>query len=329
MTMSKIAKLAGVSVATVSKALTNSKEISRETAEKILQIARDTGYFSERQKRRQDNRKSDSPQIALLCPEIVSPYYASQATVFREEITRLGGEVQIFISSFEKEQILAMIRRLVEENTVDGILVQSPPPENMPHPLPIPVVFIGYGEANHFDLVHSSNTGLLHAIQHLKELGHTAIGFVGEPLTTLKEKHFCSFLEKEALPLREDFLYIVDKRFEEIGWQAAQTISRQAERPTALIVAYDEVAFGLIRGLQEHGISVPKDISVIGMNDIPTAAYCEPPLTTIRYHIEEQYNIAAQLLYRKIQNPKYTVIQNIQVETELVLRASTAPPKKL
>lgn len=92
--------------------------------------------------------------------------------------------------------------------------------------------------------------------------------------------------------------------------------------PTAVICAYDEIALGLIHSLSERGVCVPRDISIVGINDIPMAAYSSVPLTTVRFFEREQGRIAVELLYDKMFE-KSRIIQHIRIDHELMIRRST------
>ena len=117
-------------------------------------------------------------------------------------------------------------------------------------------------------------------------------------------------------------MYSVEARFEQIGHVAALQILEQKERPTAILAAYDEVAIGLVSTLMQHGIRVPEDISVMGINNIPSAAHAQIPLTTVETFSEEQYAMAVDVLYDRIRDENRPV-RHIVIEHRIIERETT------
>ncbi|MDD3035852.1 MAG: LacI family DNA-binding transcriptional regulator, partial [Candidatus Saccharimonadaceae bacterium] len=122
MTHEKIAKLAKVSPSTVSKALSGSKEINPETILAIRKIAEDSGYFNERKERRKRSSTNDSPTVAVLCPEIISPYYASIITNLQSRINRFGGKTATYICGFSDKNINDQIKELSKDDHIDALV---------------------------------------------------------------------------------------------------------------------------------------------------------------------------------------------------------------
>ena len=140
-------------------------------------------------------------------------------------------------------------------------------------------------------------------------------------------KHFNSAAIHLKIPIDPSHIFVSDKRFEQIGQEAADYYMKLSDRPTALICAYDEVALGAISTFNTNGISVPGDISIIGINDIPAASYAAVPLTTIRSYTEEIIRMGVELLMDKISSPENHITQKILVRCELIVRSTTAKVK--
>ncbi len=326
MTHKKIAALANVSISTVSKALSGSKDISSELAEKIQRIAIETGYFKEKNKRKLYSAKDKAPVIAVFCPEIISIHYSETVSSIKNKVEELGGYPAVYIYDFDDDKLQDIAQRLILKNAADGIIVLSSTPLKIQSN--IPVVYCGSPIKNAgFDIIYSDNQGILNdAVSHLKKLGHKNIGFVGESLTLSRYKAFEQALKKYELPLNPEFVYINKERFEERGFAAVKSMLLQKELPTALIAAYDEIALAIIHELSKNGIRVPDDISVVGINDIPSAAYAQVPLTTVKTFSEEKYNILIDTLFEKIYTES-TAIKQFLIPHELIVRESTAPPR--
>jgi DNA-binding LacI/PurR family transcriptional regulator len=140
------------------------------------------------------------------------------------------------------------------------------------------------------------------AIEYLKELGHTEIGFAGEPLTLSKLKIFQAAMRKKGLPVRQKWIKTSSLRFEEAGMEMVEEWLREGTLPTAILAGYDNIAIGIIKALTERGYRVPEDVSVVGMDDISVAPFLEPPLSSIQTNTEETCRYAVELIMRKIED---------------------------
>ncbi len=324
MTHKKIAELVGVSASTVSKALSGSKEVSDEVRDKIIKIALESDYFEKKTKRKLDYAEGKTITVGIICPEIISIYYSRIITYLKNEIESQGGQIAIYTDDFSKEKHNSIIENIVLRNSVDGIISVSG--YDICSKLNVPIVTLSYKPENilydsvSIDVYAMINNG----IKYLKSLGHNEIGFVGEPLTVSKYEHYKKALLENGLEYNEDFVYNINKRFEDIGTVAARKMIEKKAIPTAIMTAYDEIALALIHEFVENGIKVPKDVSVMGINDIPYSSYSQIPLTTMKNCIDEQCTLAVQLLYDKILG-KDESIRHIQVNHELIIRNSTAP----
>lgn len=324
MTYRKIAQLAGVSLSTVSKALSGNPEISIKTAEKIRKIAEDNGVV--RPKYRKDR---SATRIAVIVPEIISVYYSQLVSEVVGELRMSGIEPYIHICGFTDERYCDIIDILTDEGLTDGIVLLT---ENKyPHKINIPMVNLcGTSRASYFDIIGSDiQTGIYEAIEHLMALGHRKIGFISEKNTHSKLKHFKSAAAQFEIAIDPSHIFISDKRFEQIGCEAAEYYMKLTGKPTALIAAYDEVALGAINTFTGGGISVPDDISVIGINDIPSASYAAVPLTTIRTFSSEIIHLGVKLLMDNIKNPEKHMIQHVSVKCELIIRSTTSKNKNI
>lgn len=323
----KIAEIAHVSTSTVSKALSGSKEISSEVAEEIKRIALEIGYFSEKNKRKLLNSRKKQAQIAVLCPEIISIHYSKIVTLIKCFVEERGGRVSVHIFDFDSDKKADLLRVLSMDTNTDGIIVFSSCDTDTE--ISIPVVCFDVNEASdHFDTIGTNSQAYMNdCVRHLYELGHRKIGFIGENRTISKEERFIDSMRYFGLDVNRSYIYNIDKRFEFIGSEAAKRIIASSDRPTAFITAYDEIAVSLIYDLEQAGISVPEDISVVGMNDIPLAPYIKSSLTTVRFFYDEQAALAVDLLFDKIFGNS-SERHHLCVKHELVIRDSTGKPRK-
>lgn len=317
MTLKKIAALAGVSVSTVSKALSDSKEVSPETAEKIRRIAREQKYYAKRQKIAQEYKRFTAPHILIVCPEIISIYYSALCSCLCRRIAEHGGIAEILLAGFDA----AGTARAAEEamtgsSSFDGILLVTACEKTA---FPIPAVQLFKGSPELDSVFADYSAGMREALVHLASLNCTNILFAGEPLTKTKEAVFLSLARRLGL---QGSVFISRFRFEEAGYECADYLLALPETPRGILCAYDEIALGLMRELTARGKRVPEDFLLVGINDIPYSRYSAVPLTTIQTDIEEICRIAVSTLMERIHNG-HGAVRHISVQSRLVIRNTT------
>lgn len=297
MTHKKIAELAHVSVSTVSKALSGSKEVSRELTEEIKRIAFETGYFQEKSKRRLMYEKNQQVLIAVICPEVISIQYSRMIESVKREAEKRNGRISVYIDDFDARKTNEIVQSIAVRNEADGILIFSS--AELKEKINLPVVYFGHPEQGEQDIIDCDMHAVFRDIvAYLKDLGHTDIGFMGESNTHEKNKAYRQAMAEAGLPVREEHVYILDKRFEEIGYAAAEQMT--ADLPTAVIAAYDEVALAAMHALEQRGVRVPEEISFVGINNIPSAEYFHIPLTTVEVFSDRQSEMAVEILFERI-----------------------------
>lgn len=320
MTLQRLAELADVSVSTVSKAFSDSGDISSGTKEKILSLAKQHGCFEKYYK-----GKFGKKIVAVICPEIRSAYYTDFAASLNDKIEKRNGMMILSVSGFDRKKEEDLIRYYGSFGHADGIIVVSGTSRLKEEPT-VPVVFVGgkckTTKADCIDI--DLSVGIDRAVKYLKQNGHKNIGFIGEPLVKSKYQHFCEAMHRNALTVNKEFIFNSDKRFEAAGYEALEHLMKLSVKPTAIIAAYDYMAIGALRYAQESGIKIPNDISVIGMDNIPVAAYLGAPLTTIVSHSGELCDTAVDLIFKKIENQFYFARQDITLKSQLVIRDSVA-----
>lgn len=321
-TLQKVAKLAGVSVSTASKALSNSKEVSEETKALVLKAAAELSYFSTVKKRRFENRRHSCITVGIICPEIISVHYSEIVTALCRSIDEMGGKASIFITEFDKDKQKHIFDRCVSEKEIDAIIsLEGFEISHDSFSLPIPAVFLGGKGKNSVN--SNLSDGIYKAVRHFADMGHKKIAFAGEPLTISKAVCF----EKAMLDIfgacDQSIIFCENGRFEESGRAAGAKICalEPNDRPTAVLCAYDEIAYGLIRTMRENSLRVPEDISVIGINDIPTSRFLETPLTSVRNNTEGVVSKVMEILSNQLSQNMHEA-EPVFVPCELVIRAS-------
>lgn len=316
MKLSDIAKLAGVSVSTVSKVMAGSKEISKNTKEAVIKIAKDNGVFE-----KYYHGTYEKKVVAVILPEIKSEHYSRIATIIRQ-LVEAKGDMTIFAeTNFEDEKYTRYIEYFAFRGMADGIITVGG--NNIKVDAGIPIVMIGGTGGSAIDTVSFDIKNAIEtAVQYLKKCGHKKIAYIGEKLTSGKGECIKEALKNNFLDIYDEYMITSGKRFENAGVDGVKRLLKASEMPTAIIAAYDYIAMGAIDALKTAGYSVPDDISVIGMDDIAAASYPDISLTTIRIDYKAMCEIAVDLITKKIQNKYFRIRQNILIQTELEIRDS-------
>ncbi|MBQ4052286.1 MAG: LacI family DNA-binding transcriptional regulator [Clostridia bacterium] len=320
MTMKELAKLANVSVSTVSKAFHEADDVSQETKELIFKLAKEQGCFGQFYKGR-----FHRPVIAVLCPEFKSAHYTDYLERLQTVIEQNGGIMTISAYRFDPGQQAELIEYYASYLQVDGLIVFGLR-EPLKKAYKIPVVSIGSSTQERIDVVRSDLAPAIEeAVAHLSALGHRKIAFLGEPLTQSKELEVAKFASQQGM---DYYLALTSNaRFEQAGEDCARQLLALTERPTALICGYDYIAFGAIKYLKKKGYHIPEDFSVIGMDNIAETEYIETALTTIDSGTDQVCRIAWELMEKKQKNEYYHLHRQITVTGKLILRETTAIAK--
>jgi len=326
-----IADATGFSQSTISKALSSTGRISEETVAVIRKAANEMGYYSQSRKTMRSRESYLFPRIAILAPEIISWHYSNIITKLQEQIEWLGGSVCIYVTGFSQSNMELHIEQINRQNQFDGIVAMDLINQEIPTDIPIiytkkPKNIAELSGTSNYYVYSPIGTDL--AIQHLTELGHTQIGFIGEKNTLAKLEDFRKHMAAQNLAVNEGYIYTSIFRFERIGHDGIQAFHIRGSMPTGILCAYDEVAFGAIEELEKLGYKVPEDVSVIGINNIEYCTYFKPPLTTLQENMTERIAKIMEIIQSAVINEKeYSHIHTIS--TELIVRQSTAPCRKI
>ena len=288
-TLSKLAALAHVSVSTASKAFSMSSEVSDQTRETIFRIAREQGCF-----KKFFNAKYPKYVIAVICPEYKSHFYASALSHLQESLSAHSCEVCVASTNFSAQTEADLLEYYTHYANVDGIIIiDGRVPLNLPAELPVATIFPNTGCEGAIALTGDCTDALAEAIRHFLGHGVTDIGFIGDCHTFAKEKLFRRIVEH--LDIDQDMIRysISEHRFETGGYEAFESYLESGHIPRAIICAYDYMAIGAIRCACEHGLNVPDDVAIIGMDNIPENCYLNPPLASIDFNMKKLCAIAA------------------------------------
>lgn len=337
-TIKDVARRAGVSHSTVSRALHGSPLISDDTVERIRQIALDMGYFPSAAARSLRTRRSHA--LGVIVSAIEDPFL-SEILQGIEEIAQAHGYSTLIAASqrnVEREQAIVQDMR---ERRVDGLIVCSASfsPEHirnlLEYGIPIVVVNNQAAEEYRYSIYHDDVDGSRQVTRHLIELGHQRIAYLGNSLsgrTTLDRlTGFRQEMEAAGLPVLDEYVFEVPGSRPEDGLGAVNYFLALPESPTALLCFNDLLAIGVLKGLQSVGIHVPEDFSLVGFDNILFSAYTHPPLTTLdqpkRYIGAEAARLILGLLER-VPGEETPGHEIQKLKGRLLVRQSTAPPAR-
>ncbi|AJE49226.1 LacI family DNA-binding transcriptional regulator [Celeribacter indicus] len=324
-----VAKLAGVSVATVSRVLSNPAIVSETTRIAVEKAVAETGYRVNLTAR--NLRQQQVGAVLALVPNLANPFFSEILSgisrVLREEGMNL---LVLDTRAHDGQPDMKAVQPYLTRSHADGVLVLDggldPEPFRAPSCPPVLQAcewIEGLGAPRVFA---DNEAGARLAIDHLAGLGHRRIAHLTGPaencLTVARAQGVASGIAAAGLPSPARFEGDFKLRS---GAQAAQAFLAMADRPTAIFCDNDEMALGLLHGLVRGGLRVPEDISVVGFDNLEMSAYALPPLTTIRQRRARIGNRAAELLLKRRRESLgdgYTEVMPV----ELILRESTAPP---
>lgn len=319
MTLENIAKEAGVSVGTVSKAFRGSAEISKSTRDKIFKIAKANGCFNKYYK-----VPRHRPIIALLAPEPEGEYYGNEIGVLERALFLRGADTMIAFTRFSPEKEVRLFRILAYEMKVDGFVIWSSG-ELIKNPDKIPLVALTSGKKapENSDVINIDiESAVFELAEKIKNFGHVNVGFIGDRLTDVKEKILRLAMRKVGLPIHDKYMIISQERFGEAGIDGMKKLIDSGDVPTVIITAYDEIALGAMQYAESAGYKIPDDISFVGMGDVSATKYMGVPLASMHVELEKASDIIVDILFRKIEDKHYKERSEITIPITIEVRES-------
>jgi DNA-binding LacI/PurR family transcriptional regulator len=329
-TIYDVARLAGVSTATVSRALNGTAQIAPATRTAIDAAVEQLGYRPNSIARSLVTKSTQT--IALLLPDISNPFYAALVSGIQECALAHDHTMLLCTTAGDaerEEEYLQLLRaKQVDGALVDGLVLPSDRIAQFVRD-GFPIVCLDRDiDSSAIPLVQVDNRlGGRLAADHLLELGHTRIAHVtGAPALHISDDRLAGYQDA----LREDGIephpsLVAPGTFtEEGGYLAAKALVRRHPHVTAIFAANDLSAVGVLNALAEAGRRVPEDVSVVGFDDLRLAGYTSPPLTTVRQPADGLARLATELLIALTRGEDVQQMRHVLPPT-LVVRASTAP----
>ncbi len=333
MRIKDVAREAGVSIATVSHVINNTKYVTGDTRQKVLRAIQQCNYYPNAHARTLASGRSNI--IGLLVSDISNPFFPELVKSVEGAAFERGYNVILVNTNYDAKRAADYVRRLIELKVAGVALMTSELDPELIDELArkqVCVVFHNLGIPGE----HMSNilvdyaVGIEEAVRHLVSLGHRKIAHIAGPScfrsAVIRREAFLASMRRHFPRARKPKVYEGDFKFEG-GQRAAKEIFAAGNLPTALVVANDMMALGAMQQFRAAGLTVPQDISLIGFDDIAFAALSDPPLTTVCSPRMEIGRKAVEVLMATIRHPRQKGGE-IRVSTYLVKRESTAPPQK-
>lgn len=326
-TIRDVAARAGVSHQTVSRVINGSDAVRPATRARVEQAIADLGYHPDALA--QSMARGRSGYLACLSPNLTDYTFASIIHGAETE-AREHGYYLMSASAPDADTFAALIADLTESGRAEGIIVINPYADDRHRSLPgdFPTVFAGARPRQEAaDSVALDDVAVArHVTQHLLERGHRRIGMVTGPLSEdCAQDRMAGYHEalSAAALVAEPGLILEGDWLAPSGYEAFRRFFALKEPPTAVFAQNDQMAVGVLRAARDAGLLVPDELSVIGIDDIPLAAYFAPPLTTVRQDFAAIGRQAARLLIRALQEPQ-AEHEHLLLSGEFILRRSTA-----
>jgi DNA-binding LacI/PurR family transcriptional regulator len=331
MDIREIAKRAKVSTATVSRAINRVPTVNPALARRVWKAVDELGYYPNTQARALVSGRSRI--FGLIVSEIINPFFPEIVQVFETIAVQNHYEILLTSTVHDPKRMETSVRRMIERR-VDGVAVMTFGMEELLledlKVRNVPLVFVDVGPARprvsniRIDYVH----GIRQAVQHLAALRHQRIAFIAGPLqlksAAARKNAFLKSMEEIGLAVDPGLIVEGDHTLEG-GMKAMATLLQAEKRPTAIMCSNDMTAIGVMRQSYEEKIAIPRDLSVIGFDDIRLAQFILPPLTTVKMSQAELGRLAFRALLadveRETPSPHGT---EYALQTSLVLRESTA-----
>ena len=327
-TIKDVAREAEVSVATVSRALNGRDNVAPEVRAHVRSVAARLRYVPHSGARSLITRRTQT--IGALLPDMYGEFFSELIRGIDRAARAHGYHLLLSSSHGDAGETAAALQAML--GRVDGLLIMSPHAdpgfieEHLPETLPAILLNPVRGHTRLPALAVDNRSGAFAMTRHLVHCGHREIAFIAGPKGNLDaEERLQGYLAAlhELLPGAEAQIVAGDFT-EESGYRAGSQIARQKRLPRALFAANDSMAIGCLFALREAGLRVPEDMALAGFDDIPTARFTQPPLTTVRVRIADLGGRALDQLVataaeKSVQPQAHSVLM---LAPELVLRAS-------
>lgn len=332
-TVKDVADLAGVSTATVSRVLNNYPQVADKTRSKVLWAMEELGYQPSRVARRL--RMEATQILGLIISDIANPFFTSVVRGI-ENVAYANQYSLLLCNSDEDPARESLYVDVLQAERVAGIII-SPADENstsckrlLRNDVPIVAMDRRLRQFDVDTVLVDNVKGAYQATSHLIRLGHRRIGLIGGPsrITTGRERQegYEKALSEHGLELDQGLIKIGDFK-QDSGYQRACELLEMDDPPTAIFTANNLMTLGALNAIHEKGLNIPRDMAIVGFDDMPWAPSLDPPLTAVAQPTHELGCTAANLLLQRIADKDREIVE-MKLEPTLIIRDSCGHSEK-
>ena len=330
----QLSEMLRLSQTTISLVLNNSpaaKSIPQHTRDRVFEAARKfqyrPNYFA------RSLRRNRSMSIGLIVPDVSDGYFTVLMHAVEEYLIR-SHYFYFTASHYRKPELTREYSHLLLERAVDGLLMVDTPDE-IQTTLPTVAISAHNPAPGVVNILLDHDKAAEIALRHLHDLGHRSIAFMRGPDVISDAEYRWRGIVKMAktlgLPVHPELVLQLTEANQtpEPGYALVKKLLEQRRDFTAIFCFNDVAAIGAIRAISDAGLRVPEDISVVGFDDIISAAYYKPSITTVRQPLREMGTMGAQVVLDRIKHPEKEYPEEIVMQPELIVRESTGPAPAL
>jgi LacI family transcriptional regulator len=329
-----VAQRAGVSSATVSRVLNGSGPVKEETAKHVRQILKELNFIPNPSATTLKYGRSNT--YGVIIPDLTNPFFPEFLHSLEDKLVSNDFELLIATTQSSEAKLIRSVRRMLMRR-VDGVLIMASEVATraieplFDHSIPIVTIDRRHVQEGTGDVAIQFEDAYRQAVEHLAKLGHRLIGFIGgeEGIYTsrVRQRAFERAMQSAGLSYEPEFIRVGNYRVSG-GDAAMRSLLAARKKPTAIVTANDMTAIGAMRALHACGVSIPRDMSIVGFDGIDLGDAMYPPLTTVAVSPVE----LADACVRALDHLRNGVDQRglrLSVGCSLVARGTTAPPPKL
>lgn len=333
-TLKEVAKKAGVSITTVSRVINGSSKVNEETRERVKKAMTQLDYQPNRVAQRLRASNGRSKLLGLIIPDIQNQFYSGIVRGI-EDVTYGNDYAVILCNSDENPNKERFYLEVLKSESVDGIIL--PPIHQFGEEIEnildmgIPIVCVDRKlmRKKVDTVVIGNEQGGYDAVSHLIELGHRKIAILTSSLQFSsfdeRQKGYERALKENGIEIDKRLIKEGDPRSSETARSLADELLQLDTPPTAIFAANNLMTLGVLESLNKHNLQIPRDISIIGFDDLPWAKAISPPLTAVKQPAYEMGQKAAELFFKRVEDPSRETVE-VVLEPQLIIRESTAKP---
>jgi DNA-binding LacI/PurR family transcriptional regulator len=340
-TIKDLAKVAGVSHTTVSRALHDHPAISAETIARVKDLAISMGYVPSATARGLKTRRTRA--LGVIVSNVDDPFW-SEVMYGVDDVLHPAGYSFFVAATHRDKQREKEVVQLMVQRGVDGVILLAPQfsseQSRLLRTYGLPMAIVNNEGAGEYQyLIYNDDVyGMRQVTSHLIELGHRKIAFLGNNLggrtNSERERGFREEMDAAGLIVRAEYVYQASGGIPDGGSEGGQYLLSLSERPSAIICYNDYMALGVYKALLQAGLRIPQDISVTGFDNIIISGYLNPPLTTLHQFKYDLGVGAAKMMLEMLEQSHGLPVsalspKKVALQGKLIIRESTAPPGQI